>query len=105
MGVGRRCARIGAMSDSVDRRELLERALRPLGALGDDSRFPQDRPGIEALIERLAAGRPSERRRFAYEDGDSLPRYDGEYTTWLSPAGDGAWGISDVVVDMISQAP
>jgi hypothetical protein len=82
--------RINAMSDSVDRRELLERALRPLGALGNDSRFPQDRPGIDALIERLAEGRPTERRRFAYEDGESLPRYDGEYTTWLSPAGDGA---------------
>jgi hypothetical protein len=94
------------MSDTVNRRELLETALRPLGALGNDSRFPQDRPGIEALIERLAEGRPTERRRFAYEDGESLPRYDGEYTTWLSPTADGAlrvrrehpWDLSSVAV-------
>jgi hypothetical protein len=81
---------MSAMPDSVNRRELLEMTLRPLGALGGDARFPQDRTGIEALTRRLAEGRPSERRRFAYEDGESLPRYDGEYTTWLSPAGDGA---------------
>jgi hypothetical protein len=94
------------VSDSVDRRELLEMALRPLGALGTVAKFPQDRAGIEALIARLAAGRPSERRHFAYEDGEALPRYDGEYTTWLSPAGGDAlrvrreqpWDLSSVAV-------
>lgn len=94
------------MSDSVDRRELLEMALRPLGALGNAAEFPQDRTGIEALIARLAEGRPSEPRHFSYEDGVALPRYDGEYTTWLSPAGDGAlrvrlehpWDLSSVAV-------
>jgi hypothetical protein len=95
-----------ATFDSVDRRELLEMALRPLGALGTATGFPQDRAGIEALIGRLAEGRPSERRHFAYEDGEALPRYDGEYTTWLSPAGDGClrvrrehpWELSSVAV-------
>jgi hypothetical protein len=94
------------VSDSVDRRELLEMALRPLGALGAAAEFPQDRAGIEALIARLAEGRPSEPRHFAFEDGESLPRYDGEYTSWLSPAGDGAlrvrrehpWDLSSVAV-------
>lgn len=94
------------MSDSVDRRELLEMALRPLGALGDAAEFPQDQAGIEGLIERLAEGRPSEPQHFAYEDGVALPRYDGEFTTWLSPAGDGAlrvrrehpWELSSVAV-------
>lgn len=64
-------------------------ALRPLAALGA-AEFPQDRGGIEALIGQLAKGRPSEPKRFAYEGPEELPRYDGEWTTWLSPAGDGA---------------
>jgi hypothetical protein len=75
---------------SIHRRELLEMALRPLGALGAATEFPRDQAGIEALIGRLAEGRPSEPKRFAYEGPDELPRYDGEWTTWLSPAGDGA---------------
>ena len=95
-----------AVSDSVDRRELLEMALRPLGALGTAAEFPQDQVGIEALIVQLAEGRPSEPRHFSYEDGVSQPRYDGEYTTWLSPAGDGAvrvrrehpWDLNSVAV-------
>jgi hypothetical protein len=94
------------MTDSVDRRELLEMVLRPLGALGAEAEFPQDQDGIETLIGRLAEGRPSEPRHFAYEDGVALPRYDGEYTTWLSPAGDGAlrvrrehpWELTSVAV-------
>ena len=94
------------MTDSVDRRELLEMVLRPLGALGAEAEFPQDQRGIDALIGRLAEGRPSEPRHFAYEDGVALPRYDGEYTTWLSPAGDGAlrvrrehpWELTSVAV-------
>ena len=94
------------MTDSVDRRELLEMVLRPLGALGAEAEFPQDQDGIEALIGRLAEGRPSEPRHVAYEDGVALPRYDGEYTTWLSPAGDGAlrvrrehpWELTSVAV-------
>jgi hypothetical protein len=76
--------------DSLDRRELLELVLRPLGALRAAEEFPQDRAGIEALIEHLPEGRPSEPEHFAYEDGKGLPRYDGEHTIWLSPAGDGA---------------
>ncbi len=75
---------------SINRRELLEMALRPLGALGTAAAFPQDRQGIESLIGRLGEGRPTEPRRFAYEEPGALPRYDGEWTTWLSPAGDGA---------------
>lgn len=94
------------MFDSVDRRELLEMTLRPLGALGTAAEFRQDRAGIEALIGRLPEGRPSERRHFAYEGGKALPRYDGEYTTWLSPAGEGClrvrrehpWELSSVGV-------
>lgn len=78
------------MADSLDRRELLELVLRPLGALGAAEEFPQDRAGIEALIENLPEGRPSEPKHFAYEDGEGLPRYDGERTIWLSPAGQGA---------------
>jgi hypothetical protein len=77
----------------INRRELLEMALRPLGALGGGAEFPQERAGVEALIGRLAEGRPSEPKRFAYEGPDVLPRYDGEWTTWLSPAGDGALRI------------
>ncbi len=80
--------------------------LRPLGALGFAAEFPQDRAGIEALIGRLAEGRPSEPKHFAYEDGVALPRYDGEFTTWLSPAGTGAirvrrehpWDLSSVAI-------
>jgi hypothetical protein len=98
--------RMCAVSDSLDRRELLEMALRPLGALGTAAEFPQDRAGIEALIARLAAGRPSEPQHFAYEDSKAVPRYDGEHTTWLSPAGDGSlrvrredpWDLSSVAV-------
>lgn len=75
---------------SLHDRELLEMALRPLGALGAAAEFPQDQTGIEALIGQLAEGRPSEPKRFAYEGPDELPRYDGEWTNWLSPAGDGA---------------
>jgi hypothetical protein len=95
-----------AVSDQLDRRELLEMALRPLGALGIAAEFPQDRADIEALIARLAEGRPSEPSHFAYEDGRELPRYDGKSTTWLSPAGDGAlrvrrehpWKLTSVAV-------
>jgi hypothetical protein len=79
-----------AVPDSLDRRELLELVVRPLGALGTAAEFPQDRAGIESLIERLPEGRPSEPKHFAYENGKELPRYDGERTIWVSPAGDGA---------------
>jgi hypothetical protein len=79
-----------AVADSLDRRELLEMALRPLGALGAGAEFPQDRSGIEELIERLPPGRPSEPKRFAFQAADELPRYDDEHTIWLVPAGDGA---------------
>src|SRR3954451_16661446 len=75
---------------SVDRRELLEMALRPLGALGAAAEFPQDRSGIEKLIEHLPPGRPSEPQRFAFQAADEVPRYDDEHTIWLVPAGEGA---------------
>ncbi len=78
------------VADSVDRRELLEMALRPLGALGTAAEFPQDRSGIEKLIEHLPPGRPSEPKRFAFQPADELPRHDDEHTIWLVPAGDGA---------------
>lgn len=81
---------MGVVADSVDRRELLEMALRPLGALGTAAEFPQDRSGIERLIEHLPPGRPSEPQRFAFQPADELPRYDGERTIWLVPVGDGA---------------
>ena len=47
-----------AVANSLHRRELLEMALRPLGALGTAAEFPQDRAGIEELIEDLPPGRP-----------------------------------------------
>ncbi len=78
------------VADSVDRRELLEMALWPLGALGPAAEFPQDRSGIEKLIEHLPPGRPSEPQRFAFQAAEELPRYDGEQTIWLVPAGEGA---------------
>jgi hypothetical protein len=78
------------VADSLHRRELLEMALRPLGALGTAAEFPQDRSGVEKLIEHLPPGRPSEPQRFAFQAADQVPRYDGERTIWLVPAGDGA---------------
>ncbi|HEX4463332.1 MAG TPA: hypothetical protein VH042_01685 [Solirubrobacterales bacterium] len=94
---------------SIYRRELLEMALRPLGALGGAVAFPQDQAGIEALIGRLAEGRSSQPKRFAYEDPDALPRYDGKWTTWLSAAGDGAlrvrqehpWALSSEAIVLL----
>lgn len=92
----------------ADRRELLEQALRVVAALDGADAFPQDRDGLEELLGRLATGRPSEPREILYEDPEALPRYTGDLTTWVSPAGDGAlrvrrasWGrelSSDVVV-------
>jgi hypothetical protein len=81
---------MGAVANSLDRRELLAMALRPLGALGAAAEFPQDRPGIEKLIEHLPRGRPSEPQRFAFQPADELPRFDDKRTIWLVPAGDGA---------------
>jgi hypothetical protein len=78
------------MHRDVGRRELLEQVLRVVAALDGADAFPQDREGIEALIGRIAEGRPSERREVLYEDPDELLRYAGGLTTWISPAGDGA---------------
>ena len=68
------------------RRELLEQMLRVVAALDGADCFPQDREGVEALIGRLAEGRPSEPRPVVYEEPGALPRYDGIMTTWISPA-------------------
>jgi hypothetical protein len=79
-----------AVANSLHRRELLEMALRPLGALGTAAEFPQDRSGIEKLIEDLPPGRPSEPQRFVFQAANEVPRYDDEHTIWLVPAGAGA---------------
>jgi hypothetical protein len=77
------------MDRELARRELLEQMLRVVAALDGADAFPQDREGIEALIGRLAQGRPTEPRPMVFEDPGDLPRYDGIMTTWISPAGEG----------------
>ena len=76
-----------AVADSLARRQLLERALRPLGALGTAAEFPQDRSGIEKLTGHLPPGRPSEPQRFAFQAADELPRYDDGHTIRSCPPG------------------
>jgi hypothetical protein len=77
------------MHREMARQELLGQMLRLVAALDGADAFPQDREGIEALIGRLAQGRPSEPRPMVFEDPGDLPRYDGIMTTWISPAGEG----------------
>jgi hypothetical protein len=84
-----------AREDSFDdwpqhsRRHLCEASLRLLAALGSEPRFPDDLAGVEALVGRVATGRPGEAMDFAVEPAGELPRYTGEYMTWVSPADDG----------------
>jgi hypothetical protein len=40
--------------------QLCEASLRLLAALGGEARFPEDPAGVEALIGRVAEGRPGE---------------------------------------------
>jgi hypothetical protein len=85
--------KICGVSDQLARCLVLEISLRALGALGPAAEFPQDRVGIEALIAKLAKGRLSEARHFAYEERGALPYYGGDSATWLMPAGDGSLRI------------
>ena len=71
------------------RRHLCEAALRLLAALGREAQFPADLEGVEALLGRVAEGRPGEPMGFAVEPASELPRYSGEFLVWVSPAGDG----------------
>lgn len=78
------------MNRDVGRRELLEQVLRVVAALDGADAFPQNRAGIETMLERLATGRPSEPRAILYEDPAELPRYCGDAAIWISPTGSGA---------------
>lgn len=73
----------------LSRRHLCEAALRLLAALGSEERFPDDADDVEALLGRVAEGRPGEPMDFAVEPAGELPRYSGEFQVWVSPAGDG----------------
>ena len=44
-----------------------------LAALGDATEFPQDRAGIEALIERLPEKPDGTKVRIAYEEPGACP--------------------------------
>jgi len=73
----------------LSRTHLCEASLRLLAALGREPCFPDDVPGLEALVGRVAEGRPGEPMDFAVEPAGELPRYSGEYVVWLSPAAAG----------------
>jgi hypothetical protein len=60
-----------------------------LAALGDAAEFPQDRAGIEALIERLPEKRDGTKVTADYEDPGGLPTYRGAGAFWVAPAGEG----------------
>jgi hypothetical protein len=68
---------------------LCEAALRLLAALGPEPRFPEDVADVEALVGRVAQGRPGEPMEFKVEPAGELPRYDAEFQFWLSPVADG----------------
>ncbi|HEY0279572.1 MAG TPA: hypothetical protein VGC32_15005 [Solirubrobacterales bacterium] len=68
---------------------LLAGSLGLLAALGDAATFPQDRAGIEALIERLPEPRHGIKPTAGYEAPGALPTYRGSNAFWLAPAGDG----------------
>jgi hypothetical protein len=84
--------------------QLCEASLRLLAALGSESRFPQDRAGVEALIGRVAEGRPGEAMDFAVESATELPRYSGEYLTWVSPVADGCLRLRHEYGELESEA-
>jgi len=73
----------------ISRTHLCEASLRLLAALGAEPRFPGEVAGIEALVGRVAEGRPGEPMDFAVEPASELPRYRGEHLVWVSPAADG----------------
>lgn len=81
----------GTLSDwsGMARTHLCEAALRLLSALGDGTRFPDDATGLEALLERVAGGRPGEAMDFAVEPAGELPRYSGDHLVWVSAAAEG----------------
>lgn len=68
---------------------LLIAAAGLLGALGDNEEFPQDQPGIEALIAGAPKGPDGEKLFATYEASDALPSYLGGFGTWVAPAGEG----------------
>jgi hypothetical protein len=68
---------------------LCEAALRLLAALGPEPRFPASTAGIEAMLERVGEGRPSEPIGIKIESPEQLPRYEGDLGIWVSPADGG----------------
>ncbi len=99
-----------ARGDSFDewsqhsRRHLCEASLRLLAALGSEPNFPGDLAGVEALVGRVAKGRPGEAMDFAVEPAVELPRYTGEYLTWVSPAADGCLRLRHESGELRSEA-
>ena len=86
------------------RRHLCEASLRLLAALGSESRFPDDVAGIEALVGRVAKGRPGEVMDFAVEPAGELPRYTGKYLIWISPAAEGCLQLRHESGELRSEA-
>lgn len=86
------------------RRHLCEVSLRLLAALGSEPRFPGDLAGVEALVNRVAKGRPGEAMDLAVEPADELPRYTGEYLTWVSPAANGCLRLRHEFGELRSEA-
>jgi hypothetical protein len=86
------------------RRHLCEAALRLLAALGPEPRFPDDPEGVEALLGRVAEGRPGEVMGFATESAEELPRYSGDFLVWVRPAGDGCLRLRHEYEGLCSQA-
>lgn len=83
---------------------LCEASLRLLVALGSEARFPEDPADIEALIGRVAEGRPGEVMDFAVESATELPRYSGESLTWISPVADGCLRLRHEYGELESEA-
>jgi hypothetical protein len=68
---------------------LLAGSVGLLAALGDAGEFPQDRAGIEALIERLPEKRDGTKVAADYEEPGGLPTYRGLSALWVATAGEG----------------
>jgi hypothetical protein len=100
----------GSFDQEVMKREgvrdrLLESSLRLVAALRDAEEFPQDETEIAALIGRLAEGRRGESRPVYVEAADALPRYVGEFATWVAPAGVGCLRVRQEDTDpLMSEA-
>jgi hypothetical protein len=88
----------------VGRRALCEASLRLLAALDAEPRFPGDPAGLEALLRRVAKGRPGEAMDFAVEPAGELPRYTGDYLIWVSAAADGCLLLRHEYGDLRSEA-